>query len=112
MKTHPIKLVTIVVEPVLEYRLTSEIRELGATGFTVTEGRGAGTRGGSRGTDEPGTNVRIEALVPEDVADRIVDHLARHYFQDYSIIAYVADVDVVRTRKFAAPHSTAAIGGD
>ncbi len=114
MQTHPIKLVTIVAEAALEYRLTTEIRALGASGFTIVEARGEGSRGGARGVDAPGTNVRIEALVPPEVAQAIVDHVATHYFVDYSIIAYVADVDVVRTRKFAVPTATTALtyGGD
>ena len=100
MRTYPIRLVTIVTEPALELRLVAELRELGATGFTVVEARGEGTRHGSRGLDAPGTNVRIETLVPDDVARRVVDHLATRYFADYSIIAWVAEVDVVRTGKF------------
>ncbi len=111
MQTHALKLVTIIAEPALEHRLTSEIKELGASGFSVTEGRGEGSRGGSRGVDVPGSHVRLEALVPPEVAERIVEHVARHYFADYSLIAYTTDVEVVRTRKFAAPTASAAIIG-
>ncbi len=100
MRMHPIQLVTIIAEPSLEGRLTAELRALGATGYTVLEGRGAGTRGGSRGIDLPGANVRIETLVPPAVAERIVEHLAQHYFADYSLAAYVTDVAVVRTAKY------------
>lgn len=102
MRLHPIQLVTIIAEPSLESKLTSELRLLGATGYTVLEGRGAGTRGGSRGIDIPGANVRIETLVPHAVAERIVEHLAQHYFTDYSLAAYVTDVGVVRTAKYDA----------
>ena len=109
MRTHPIKLVTIVAEAALEYRLTTEIRALGARGFTIVEARGEGTRGGARGADAPGTNIRLEALVSAPVAEAIVEHLVTHYFADYSIIAYTADVDVVRTRKFAVPAASAAM---
>ena len=45
MQTHPLKLVTIVAESTLEHRLTDALKELGATGFTVLEGRGEGSRG-------------------------------------------------------------------
>ena len=40
MLTYPFKLVTIIAEPVLEPRITQELRKLGASGFTVVEGRG------------------------------------------------------------------------
>ena len=110
MPTHRIRLVTIVAEPALEARLTAEARALGASGFTVIEARGEGTRHGSRGVEVPGSNVRIEMLVPDAVARRVVDHLAAHYFADYSIVAWVADVDVVRTAKFHARGTAASAG--
>ena len=44
MHTHPLKLITIIAEPVLEARITTELLALGATGFTVVDGRGEGSR--------------------------------------------------------------------
>ena len=99
MHTHPMKLVTIVAESAIEHRLTEEVLALGAAGFTVLEGRGEGTRH-LRASDIPGANVRIETVVPPAVAERILDRLQDHWFADYSVIAYVADVAVVRTRKY------------
>jgi nitrogen regulatory protein P-II 2 len=97
--THPLKLVTIIAEPVLEVRLTSELRAIGATGWTIVEGRGEGSRG-IHAAEIPGVNIRIETIVSADVASRIVAHLATHYFTDYEVIAYVSDVAVVRTEKY------------
>jgi hypothetical protein len=94
-------LVTIVAELAIEHRLTEEVLALGATGFTVVEGRGEGTRH-LRASEVPGANVRIETLVPAAVADRILARLSEHWFADYSIAAYVTDVRVVRTRKYEA----------
>jgi len=99
MLTHPFKLVTIIAEPVLEQRITQELRQLGATGFTVVEGRGEGSRG-LHAAEVPGSDVRIETIVPPEVADRIVTHLARHYFGNYEVIAYLSDVAVVRGEKY------------
>jgi nitrogen regulatory protein PII len=95
------KLVTVVAESAVEHRLTEELLALGAAGFTVVEGRGAGTRH-ARPSDLPGSNVRIETVVPEAVAERILDRLCEHWFADYSLVAYVSDVAVVRTRKYEA----------
>jgi nitrogen regulatory protein P-II 2 len=102
--THPLKLVTIIAEPVLETRITHELRTLGATGFTVVDGRGEGSRGLHAG-EIPGLNVRIESIVAPDVANRIVAYIASHYFSAYAVIAYVSDVSVVRGEKYlSTPH--------
>jgi nitrogen regulatory protein P-II 2 len=104
--THPLKLVTIVAEPVLEVRITTELRTLGATGFTVVDGRGAGSRA-LHAAEIPGVNIRIESIVTAAVAERIVAHIATQYFTDYSVIAYVSDVAVVRGEKYETASSTA-----
>lgn len=96
---NPFQLVVIVAEPVLEPRLTAELLQLGATGFTVVEGRGTGSRG-SHATELPGDTVRIETVVPPVFADRIMAHLADHYFAHYGVIAYTHDVRVARTGKY------------
>lgn len=99
MRTHPFKLVTIIAEPVLAPRITHELRRLGATGFTVVEGRGEGSRA-LHAAEIPGINVRIETIVPPDVADAIIAHVAGSYFTDYEVIAYLSDVTVVRGDKY------------
>ncbi len=100
MATTPLKLVTIVAEPVLESQLVKDLRHLGATGWTIVEGRGEGSRG-MRASDLPGANVRVETIVTDDVADRIIRHVADRYFPHYAVIAYVSDVAVVRGEKYA-----------
>lgn len=99
MLTHPFKMVTVIAEPVLEQRLVTEIRQLGASGWTVTYGRGEGSRG-IHAAEIPGVNVRIETIVSANVADRLVSHMAAHYFVDYEVIAYTTDVGVVRSEKY------------
>lgn len=105
MHTYPLKLVTIIAEPVLEGRLTQELRQLGATGWTVVEGRGEGSRN-IHAAEIPGINVRIETIASAEVADRIVAHIATTYFADYGVIAYVSDVAVVRGDKYQGSPST------
>jgi nitrogen regulatory protein PII len=99
MTTVPLKLVTLIAEPILETRLTADLREMGASGYTVTDSRGEGSRG-IRAGEVPGTGIRIETVVTEDVASRILDFVARHYFPSYAVIAFVATVDVVRGDKY------------
>ncbi len=95
-----LKLVTIIAEPVLEERLVGELHALGARGHTVSLAHGAGTRG-LHAADPPGQSVRIECLVIPEVAERILDHVAGHYFADYSLVAFVSEVEVVRAGKYS-----------
>lgn len=94
-----LKLVTIVAEAVLEKRLVEEIRRLGAKGYTVTDARGEGARG-LRTMDWEGKNVRLETIVSEEVAERILTRLQEAYFPHYAVIAYVENVEVVRGDKY------------
>jgi nitrogen regulatory protein P-II 2 len=105
MHTTSLKLITIVAEPVLEARLVQELHALGATGHTITEGRGSGSSH-RHATDYPGENIRIESIVAPDVADRIVTHMASHYFSTYSLICFVSDVAVVRGDKYLTPRTS------
>jgi nitrogen regulatory protein P-II 2 len=99
MRTTPRKLITIVAEPVLEDRLIQEIKRLGATGYTLTDARGEGTRGVHM-SEWMGRNLRLEIISTPEVAERILEHLAHDYFRDFAVIAYVVDVDVVRGDKY------------
>lgn len=102
METTPLKLVTIIAEALLEDRLVQEVQRLGARGYTVTRASGRGSRG-IRASEWEGNNVRIEMLVGAAAADRILGHLAEHYFELYAVVAYVQTVDVVRGDKYAGP---------
>ena len=95
----PLHLVTIVAERLLEDRLRGELHALGACGLTITEARGEGSRG-MRASEWEGANVKVETVVPEAVADRIVAHVAERYFQHYAVIVYVQEVRVVRGDKY------------
>jgi nitrogen regulatory protein P-II 2 len=108
---HPMTLVTIVAESTIEHRLTTDLRALGANGFTVVEGRGEGTRH-LHASELPGDNVRIETVVPRQTAERILAHLAERYFHDYSIIAYLTEVAVLRSEKYAAAQRADTHRGD
>ncbi|MCU0649710.1 MAG: hypothetical protein MUF00_17100 [Gemmatimonadaceae bacterium] len=101
MPTTTLKLITIVAEPVLESKLVHDLQHLGATGYTITEGRGSGSSH-RHATDFPGENIRLETLVAPALAERIVAHMASTYFATYSLICFVSDVAVVRGEKYLA----------
>lgn len=98
------KLVTIVTESVLHERICSSLESLGATGYTVSEATGRGSRG-MRVGEIPGSNVRIETVVEPDSANAILDLLERLYFPHYAIAVWVHDVDVVRGAKYSKKES-------
>ena len=99
MNTTRLKKVTIVGEAVLEDRLLRDVRQLGARGYTLTEVRGEGSRG-VRASEWEGKNVHIDVLVSHAVADRILEHLAEHYFPVFAVVAYTVDVEVVRGDRY------------
>jgi len=92
-------MVTIITEALLEERICKRLLELGATGFTVVESRGHGSLGRNAG-EIPGTNVRIETIVDEPVAEAITLGISKDYFEHYSVICFVSEVSVLRESKY------------
>lgn len=99
MKTIIMKRVTIVAEALLADRLKEDVLELGASGYTCTEAEGKGSRG-VRASEWEGKNIKLECVVQHDVAQRILEKLAKVYFEDFAVIAYCHDVEVVRGDKY------------
>jgi nitrogen regulatory protein P-II 2 len=99
MRTVPLKLLTIVAEAVLEPLLLADLRELGARGYSIGSVRGEGSRG-VRASEWEGSNIRIETIVSPEAADRILDRVVEKYFAHYAVIAWLAEVEVVRGEKY------------
>ena len=100
MQTVPVSLVTIIAEKVLAARLTHAILAAGATGYTITEAHGVGSRD-MRASTLDGENIRIEVLAGGSVADALLEMLARDWFPHYAVVAWAAEVRVVRGEKYA-----------
>jgi nitrogen regulatory protein P-II 2 len=100
MHIKKMKLVTIIAESVITEKLQEDLIRMGASGYTTTKAEGRGSRG-VRASDWEGRNSKIETIVTEEIADRILDRLADHYFEYYAVIAYAHAVEVVRGEKFA-----------
>lgn len=98
METQELTLVTLVAERILRDRLLDRIHELGARGHTLTDVTGEGTSQ-TYAHEWEGPSVKIETLVPEDVAARIVA-AATKYFQHHAVIVYTQTVRVVRRDRF------------
>ncbi len=97
----PMRLVTIVAEEVLAPRLVAAVMAAGATGYTTSPASGLGSRG-LRSTTLGGENVRVETLVAPAAAERLMAVLARDWFPHYAVVAWVAEVAVVRGEKYGA----------
>ncbi len=100
MTTGKRKLLTVICEARLERRLTADIMTLGAHGYTVSEARGQGSRGVRNAAWEASANIRLEVVCESAVAERIAAHLQVHYYDNYAMILYRSDVDVLRPEKF------------
>lgn len=94
MQLHSLKLVTIITESVIAEQVCDKARELGSTGYTLTEATGFGSRGARH--DGPAINTRIEFVCPEPVAVAILTHISRQHYDYYATIAWMTDVTVVR----------------
>jgi nitrogen regulatory protein PII len=94
------KLLTVITEAALETNLCSLLKELGAGGYTVTDARGSGSRGVRDAGWSTSGNVRIEVVCDARIAERIARHLREHYYDDYAMILFTADVEVLRPGKF------------
>lgn len=101
MKTFPIKRVTIIGDDTVRYRIVKEIKEMGATGYTDCVVHGQGARGVRPRHAEP-ANSKIEVIATHEMAQRILEHVAKHYFDNYAMIAFLDDVVVLRAEKFGA----------
>jgi nitrogen regulatory protein PII len=99
MKTVPMKRVTIIGDDTVKYRIVQELQELGATGYTDCGVHGKGARGIRPRHAEP-ANTKIEVIATAEVAERILKHIAQHYFDNYAMIAFLDDVEVLRGEKF------------
>lgn len=93
--------VTIVSESLLKERLVTLLRKHGASGFTLTLVEGEGSRG-VRASDWEGRNVKIETLVSSKTAEAILDELGDTYFEDFAVIAWLSEVNVLRGGKFTS----------
>lgn len=96
----------IVTEKLLLKKIAKIIDEAGASGYTVVEAGGRGSRN-VRSTERPTmydnySNIKFEVLTPNrEMAVQISDEVASQFFDDYSGIAYLCNVmEVLHAHKF------------
>ena len=101
MQLYPLKLVTVVGETVIMEDIAEEGVKLGASGYTMTEVTGHGSRSARNVASTTGARtMKVEFVVPADVAVSILTHISHQYFEHYAVIAWLADVQVVRGQQY------------
>ncbi|MQY51972.1 transcriptional regulator [Rhodocyclus tenuis] len=93
-------LLTVITEAALENTLLHDFEGRGVHGCTVSDARGRGQRGVRDAAWGEAANVRIEVICRRECAEALLDHLQRHYFNNYAMVAFVQEVVVLRPNKF------------
>ncbi|MEJ5238718.1 MAG: hypothetical protein WHT82_10180 [Limisphaera sp.] len=100
MKTHPMKLVTVVCEALARGPLLQLLKSHGVHGYTLFPVEGTGARGERPADIEEFANIQVEVIVPAAVADALVEKLHRDFLPQFAAIVYVTAVEVLRPEKF------------
>ena len=95
----------IVTEKVLLKKIAKIIDRAGATGYTVVDAGGQGSRNvrssGQPTVSDNFSNIKIEVLTrSRDMALKISDEVAAQFFDNYSGIAYICNAEVLHAHKF------------
>ncbi len=94
------KLLTIVTEAALEGELTEALERLGASGYTIVNARGKGSRGIRDAGWSTDSNIRVEVICDGVLAEKIAAYMQDHYYRDFAMVLYVSDVGIMRPEKF------------
>jgi len=97
--------VVIITEKMILEKVARLIEEAGGRGYTVTPAGGKGSRGvrstGRAAVIDEFSNVKIEVITgSKDAANRIADDVAEQFFDHYSGITYLEEVEILRPHKF------------
>lgn len=100
MKLYGAKLLTVVCEIMARDGVIAILERHGASGYTTYEVGGSGARGERGAGLREERNVKIEAVMREEIVSGIVEEISRTMFADYALVLYVTDAGVVRMEKF------------
>jgi nitrogen regulatory protein PII len=97
--------IVIITEKVITNAVTALVEECGASGYTTSPAGGKGSRG-VRSTDrevlsDTFANIKIEIIINDQkLAYEIAEKVVQTFFQNYSGIVFVEDVNIIRPEKF------------
>ena len=103
--THTASKVIIVTEKLILKDVAHVIEQAGATGYTVIACGGKGSRGvrtsGPAAVVDDFSNIKIEVITAKrEAAEKIANIVAEQFFNDYSGITYIENVEILRPHKF------------
>jgi nitrogen regulatory protein PII len=104
----PAKKLVIITEKILLKKVAKIIEESGATGYTVLETGGKGSRNvrssGQPNVSDTQVNVKFEVLTNDRVmAEKIADEVAVKFFLDFAGMIYICDAEVLYGHSFCGP---------
>ncbi|MCH2037779.1 MAG: hypothetical protein MK137_04215 [Rickettsiales bacterium] len=108
MTLHLAEKVVIITERIIAAGVCDIIESCGATGYTIVRAGGKGSRNVRATSDcasviEDFANVKIEVIVNDKaMAETIVDQVTEKYFDNYSGITYLENVEILRPKKFGS----------
>jgi hypothetical protein len=97
---HTRTLLTIVTEAAIEPLLTKDLEDLNTTGYTISNARGRGSRGVRNAGWETSGNIRIEIVCEASMATEISHYVKDKYYNNYAMIMFMTQVEVLRPEKF------------
>ena len=93
-------LLKIICEAALEPLLAAEVEGAGGSGYTAHNVRGSGRRGERSAAMEEDRNIIFQVIGSREFVDRLSLTLQNKYFQNYGMILYIHEVEVLRSEKF------------
>jgi nitrogen regulatory protein PII len=104
----PAKKLVIITEKILLKKIAKIIEGSGASGYTVIETGGKGSRNvrssGQPHVSETDTNVKFEVLTPDRImAQNIANQVAEKFFTDFAGMIYLCDAEVLYGQSFCGP---------
>jgi len=102
---HKAKKVVIITEKIIQEQVAELVDSCGASGYTVSSTGGKGDRGirsaERGGVNDSYANVKFEIITAsEETATTIATEVADKFFNNYSGITYLENVEIVRPQKF------------
>jgi hypothetical protein len=99
MNLHPMKLVTIICEAVLEERVVALLREAGAHVHMAFNVSGNGQQGECSADFAKTSNLQAQVIVKLGAGFIVVRRHAK-WFASYAVVAYESEVCVLRPGKY------------
>jgi MFS superfamily sulfate permease-like transporter len=107
----PVQRLVVITEPSAVSQLLDVVARFGASGYTLIPCQGAGRRGMREGRWQPEEQVRLEIIVPRELASELLSHLRRHVLPSLRATACVETVEAVFPEQFAPLPSPASRDG-